>query len=75
MTAPLTRRQINALRSVAGAPGGLRLGAFPTAMRQLVEMGLVEERDARKERHPSGRAWFLTAEGRTVVGTYGADAG
>ena len=67
MTALLHGRLLNALRSVAGAPGGLQLGAFPTAMRQLVEMGLVEERDARKERHPSDRAWFLTPEGRALV--------
>lgn len=73
MTAPLTKRQINALRSASGAPGGLRLGACPTAMRQLVEIGLVEERDARKERHPSGRAWFLTPFGWEAIRAHGLD--
>ncbi len=34
----LTGRLLNALRSVAVNPKGLRIGAFPKAMAQLVEM-------------------------------------
>lgn len=70
---PLRGRQLAALRSVAGAPHGLRTGAFPTSMRLLAEMGLVEERAAPRAWHAKGRAWFLTADGRATMREYGAD--
>ena len=47
MTAFLQGRLLNALRSVAVAPGGLRLNAHPSSMPKLVEMGLVVERPLR----------------------------
>lgn len=39
----------------------------------LVQMGLVEERPATRERHPDKRAGFLTPEGRETVKAYGLD--
>lgn len=69
MTIPLTGRLLNALRSVAVNPKGLRIGAFPKAMAQLVEMGLVEERAVGAK----GRGWFLTQAGREEIRQYGTD--
>ena len=66
---PLTGRLLNALRSVAVSPGGLRLDAHPSSMPKLVEMGLVEERSLSRNRS----AWFLTPEGRVALRIYGAD--
>lgn len=73
MIVPLPKKQVAALRAIAGAPGGLRIKAYPSVMPLLVQMRLVEERPATRERHPEKRAWFLTAEGRDTVRAYGAD--
>lgn len=62
-----------ALRAVAVTPGGLRLGAYPSALPLLAEMGLVIERNAPRTAHPQGKAWFLTPAGREAVRTYGED--
>lgn len=69
MTDELRGRLLNALRSVAVSPGGLRLGAHPTIMPRLVEMGLVEERSMRPGSRRTG--WFLTGAGREAVRKYG----
>ena len=66
---PLRGRLLNALRSVAVSPGGLRLGAHPSSMPKLVEMGLVEERPVKPGMRQTG--WFLTEKGRAAVREYG----
>ena len=71
MTDELTGRLLNALRSVAVSPGGLRLNAHPSSMPKLVEMGLVEERPLKPTSKRTG--WFLTGAGRVAVRGYGAD--
>jgi hypothetical protein len=67
----LTGRLLSAIRSVALAPAGLRLGAFPSVMPKLVEMGLVEERALRPNVKRTG--WFLTAAGREEIRRLGVD--
>lgn len=73
MHTPIRGKPLAALRAVAGAPTGLRLEAYPSAMPLLVGMGLVEERAASRVRRQGARAWFLTPEGRAVVRAYGTD--
>lgn len=74
MTAlPLQGRLLNALRSVAVNPKGLRLGAFPKSMVVLVEMGLVEERPLKPRAKRTG--WFLTAKGKEAVREHGLGEG
>lgn len=70
---PLRGKQLAALRAVASTPGGLRLGAYPTALPLLADMGLVIERAASRAAHRQGRAWFLTPQGRETVKAYGVD--
>lgn len=72
MTDPILKgRLLNALRSVAVSPKGLRIGAFPKSMLVLVEMGLVEERAVGAK----GRGWFLTTAGREAIREYGMGEG
>lgn len=68
---PLRGRLLSALRSVAVSPQGLRLGASPSSMPKLVEMGLV----IRRRRNPRARAeaWFLTPAGREAIRAHGLD--
>lgn len=73
MTEELRGRLLNALRSVAINPRGLRLGAFPTSMARLVEMGLVEERATSRVERRSKRAWFITEKGRAAMREHGID--
>jgi len=70
---PLRGKQLAALRAIASTPGGLRVGAYPTALRLLADMGLVIERPSSQIAHRDGRAWFLTPEGRETVRAYGED--
>ena len=70
---PIRGKQLAALRAVASTPGGLRVGAYPTALPLLADMGLVIERAASRTAHPQGRAWFLTPEGRATARAYGED--
>ncbi len=70
---PLRGKQLAALRAIASTPAGLRVGAYPTALSLLSDMGLVIERAASLEAHPRGRAWFLTPAGRETVRSYGMD--
>ena len=72
-TPPLTGRLLNALRSVAVAPKGLRIGAFPKSMVVLVEMGLVEERLLKPRAKRTG--WFLTGAGLKAIREYGMGEG
>lgn len=72
-TPPLTGRLLNALRSVAVSPKGLRIGAFPKSMVVLVEMGLVEERPLKPTAKRTG--WFLTGAGREAIREYGMGEG
>ncbi len=62
-----------ALRAIALTPAGLRVGAYPTALPLLADMGLVIERPASRGAHRQGRAWFLTPQGRETVRAYGED--
>ena len=74
MTTPiLTGRLLNALRSVAVAPKGLRLGAFPKSMAVLVEMGLIKERPVKPGMRQTG--WFLTGAGREIIRQHGMGEG
>ena len=73
MTDPLRGKQLAALRAIASTPGGLRIGAYPTAIPLLAEMGLVIERAASRTTHREGKAWFLTPTGRETVRAYGTD--
>ena len=68
---PLRGRMLNALRSVAVSPGGLRLSAHPSSMPKLVEMGLIEERTLRLGFKLKG--WFLTEAGRKAIRASGLD--
>ena len=68
---PLKGRLLNALRSVAVSPGGLRLSAHPSSMPKLVEMGLVEERPLKLGFKLRG--WFLTEAGRKAIRARGLD--
>ena len=70
---PLRGKQLAALRAIASTPAGLRVGAYPTALPLLADMGLVIERPASRIAHRDGRAWFLTPAGRETVRAYGRD--
>ncbi len=70
---PLRGKQLAALRAIASTPGGLRVGAYPTALQLLADIGLVIERPASRTAHREGRAWFLMPTGRETVKVYGAD--
>ncbi len=70
---PLRGKQLAALRAIASTPGGLRVGAYPTILPLLADMGLVIERPASRTTHPQGRAWFLAPEGKATVRAYGED--
>lgn len=61
-------RQLDALRACALYSGGMRSGAFPTAMRQLVELGLAEERAIGPRNRAS--AWFITRAGRDELAAH-----
>lgn len=61
------------MHAVAGAPHGLRIGACPSAMPLVVEMGPAEERMATHGRQREGRTWFLSAERRETFRVYGMD--
>lgn len=69
--APIRGRILKALRAVAANPGSLRMQSHPSAMPLLVEMGLVEARNARGPGRTRS-AWFLTAAGRALVADLGA---
>lgn len=72
--APVRGLALKALRAVAANPGGLRAGSHPSVMPLLVEMGLVESRNARGP----GRtrpAWFLTQPGREMLAELGMSEG
>jgi hypothetical protein len=71
MTGELRGRLLSALRAVAVNPQGLRIGAFPSSMPKLVEMGLV----VRRRRNPRAKAeaWFPTPAGREAIRQHGAD--
>ena len=70
--APLRGRALKALRVVAANPGGLRMQAHPSVMPMLVEMGLVEARQARGPGRTRS-AWFLTRAGREQLAEVGAN--
>lgn len=70
---PLRGKQLAGLRAIASTPAGLRVGAYPTALRLLADMGLVIERPASRIAHRDGRTWFLTPAGRETVRAYGKD--
>ncbi|GJE12472.1 hypothetical protein [Methylobacterium longum] len=70
--APIRGRAVKALRAVAANPGGLRMQAHPSAMPMLVEMGLVESRQARGPGRTRS-AWFLTRAGRELLAEVGAN--
>lgn len=61
-------RQLDALRACALYPGGMRAGAFPTAMRQLAELGLAEERPIGSRNRET--AWFITRAGRDELAAH-----
>ena len=63
----LTPRQIEALRSCALHPKGLRKGAYPSAMPVLNKLGLVAEKLAGDRRRKDQTAWFLTPLGREAL--------
>lgn len=66
--APALRgKPLAALRAVAVNPGGLRIGAFPSVMPLLSEMGLVRIRERGEP------AWLLTDTGRKAVVRLGRD--
>ena len=69
----LTGRLLNALRSVAVSPKGLRLGAFPKSMAVLVEMGLIEERPVKPGMRQTG--WFLSERGQKEIRRLGSGEG
>ncbi|TXN73403.1 hypothetical protein FV230_01125 [Methylobacterium sp. WL6] len=73
--APIRGRALTALRAVATAsPQGLRLSAHPSAMPALIELGLVEERQARwPSARPDEMARFLTRSGRDLIRALGND--
>ena len=57
-------RALEALRAVALYPNGMQFTAYPTAMRTLVGLGYVEERQARwLGAKPLEKAWFITHTG------------
>lgn len=67
----LRGRPLAALRAVAGAPGGLRLQAYPSVMPLLVQLGVVEARPFRAG--GAEQLWFLTALGRRAATMHGRD--
>lgn len=67
----LSGRMLNALKSIAVSPGGLRLSAHPSSMPKLMAMGLVEERPVRPRSKKTG--WFLTTAGREVISQHRVD--
>lgn len=69
MTAqPIKARALGALRAVALHPRGLRLTAHPTSMPALIELGYVEERQARWHgARPGEMGRFLTPAGRELL--------
>ena len=72
MPPPIRPRALEALRAVALHPRGLRLSAHPSSMPALIELGYVEERQARWEgarRGEMGR--FLTPAGRDLLRVLG----
>ena len=68
--APVRGLALKALRAVAANPGGLRMQAHPSVMPLLVEMGLVESRNARGPGRTRA-AWFLTPAGRELLAAVG----
>ena len=68
---PLRGRALAALRAVAGAPGGLRLAAYPSVMPLLVKLGVVEARPLRVG--GGERLWFLTPLGQRTATMHGRD--
>lgn len=69
MPPALTRRQLTALRALAAGPGGIRHGAYPSAMQTLAELGLV--RDSLSRTWPRRPIWVLTTKGRQMVKVVG----
>lgn len=69
MTAhPIQARALQALRAVALHPRGLRLSAHPTSLPALIELGYVEERQARWHgAMPGEMGRFLTPAGRELL--------
>lgn len=67
--APIRGRHLEALRSVAASPGGLRHDAHPSTMPVLQELGYVEERPTRGR--TGRRAWHLTRSGRNLLASLG----
>lgn len=67
----LRGRLLAALRAVAGAPGGLRLQAYPSVMPLLVQLGVVEARPMRAG--GAEKLWFLTPLGRRTATLHGRD--
>lgn len=74
MTAqPIKARALLALRAVALHPRGLRLSAHPSSMPALIELGYVEERQARwHAARPGEMGHFLTPAGRELLQVLGS---
>ncbi|WP_342167242.1 hypothetical protein [Methylobacterium sp. SD21] len=70
---PLRGKQLAVLRAIASTPAGLRVGAYPTALPLLADVGLVIECPASRIAHEEGRACFLTATGWETVRAFGRD--
>ena len=69
---PVRGRALEALRAAAIHPLGLRLSAYPKAMRALVGRGFVAIRPAQYAGRKWGeQAWFLTDAGHELIRTLG----
>lgn len=70
---PMQARSLGALRAVALHPRGLRLTAYPSSMPALIELGYVEDRQARWEgARPGEMGRFLTPAGRESLKVLGS---
>lgn len=68
---PVRGRHLDALRSVALYPRGMREAAYPSAMPALLQLGYVERRPLR---HRRGRVlWYVTPAGRDLLVALGED--
>ena len=65
-------RALEALRAVALYPRGMRLTAYPQAMRTLIDLGYAIERQARWDgANPGQTGWFITPAGRELLAVLG----
>jgi hypothetical protein len=66
-------RALEALAAAALSPRGMRLTAHPRAMRTLVELGYVIERQARwEDAKPGELGRFITPAGRELLAVLGS---